>query len=470
MFVKDSLVQVISRLDIYGTDGDDVMNVSDVTGPTYIHAGGGDDIINIADASAVNQLIPWLTVDGGTGDDTLVGADTDATWNITSQNSGKVNTGLVFTGVENLTGGAKADAFVFADGAGVDGSINGKEGNNTLNWSAYTTPVKANLATGKATGIGGQFTWIENFVGSSSTADELTGFDLPNTWSITANNAGNIDGIFNFSSFENLTGGSQPDWFQFADGKGVSGNIDGALGRDTLDWSAYTTPITVNLGLGTANGIGGVFARIENVIGGQANDTLIGPLGDVNWFLTGNNQGTAGDITYSSFENITGGAGNDHFVLLPNASVSGKLDGGDGIDTIDYSLWTTSVYVDLSIGQGPSVFGGKPGGLTSIENASGGSAADTLIGSAVDNVLMGNAGNDKLVGGEGNDTLNPGSGDDNADGGIGNDLYVEVPGSNDVFFDSGGIDTVDFSGATKAISFDLRLNKDSSRSSMARTP
>jgi len=44
------------------------------------------------------------------------------------------------------------------------------------------------------------------------------------------------------------------------------------------------------------------------------------------------------------------------------------------------------------------------------------------------------------------------------DGDGGNDTYIEVPGSSDVIVDSGGIDTIDFSGALSAIHVDLALS------------
>lgn len=59
-----------------------------------------------------------------------------------------------------------------------------------------------------------------------------------------------------------------------------------------------------------------------------------------------------------------------------------------------------------------------------IENAIGGSGADTIIGNGADNILKGNAGNDLLAGGFGNDMLDGGSGNDEMVGGLGNDTFV----------------------------------------------
>lgn len=70
-----------------------------------------------------------------------------------------------------------------------------------------------------------------------------------------------------------------------------------------------------------------------------------------------------------------------------------------------------------------------------IENATGGSGNDVLIGNAANNVVTGNDGNDTLLGRAGNDTLNGGNGLDSLDGGDNNDI---LNGGNDVDQLSGG--------------------------------
>ena len=67
-----------------------------------------------------------------------------------------------------------------------------------------------------------------------------------------------------------------------------------------------------------------------------------------------------------------------------------------------------------------------------IENAIGGSGADTIIGNEVANVLTGNAGADKLSGNGGNDTLNGGAGNDTLTGGDGVD-YMTGGAGDDMF-------------------------------------
>src|SRR5262249_22446363 len=51
-------------------------------------------------------------------------------------------------------------------------------------------------------------------------------------------------------------------------------------------------------------------------------------------------------------------------------------------------------------------------GLTGVENATGGSGNDLLVGNIKNNTLRGNAGRDILIGGTGADTLRGGDNDD----------------------------------------------------------
>lgn len=73
-----------------------------------------------------------------------------------------------------------------------------------------------------------------------------------------------------------------------------------------------------------------------------------------------------------------------------------------------------------------------------IENATGGSGNDTLIGNTAANALTGNAGNDTLMGRDGNDILDGGAGDDALDGGE-------------------GIDTATYASAASAVTVDLSV-------------
>jgi hypothetical protein len=65
-----------------------------------------------------------------------------------------------------------------------------------------------------------------------------------------------------------LNGGAGDDTFEFNDGASITGSIDGGGGFNTLDYRAYTTPVTVNLLTGIATGVAGGVRNIQRVLGG----------------------------------------------------------------------------------------------------------------------------------------------------------------------------------------------------------
>ena len=204
----------------------------------------------------------------------------------------------------------------------------------------------------------------------------------------------------------------------------------------------------------TMLGYVGNLARVQ-VAGHSGLDTLIGWDAPASWNLTKNDAGVltgSSQVTFSSIENLVGGSESDEFAIVPGKVLSGSIDGGDGIDTLDYSAYSKDLYVDLRVGVAPAV----TRGVRRMENVIGGSGRDALLGDEGDNFLAGNLGDDALFGMAGEDVLEGGPGNDLMDGGMGDDTYVEVPGSYDSIADEGGIDTVDFSGAETAIYFDLR--------------
>jgi len=125
----------------------------------------------------------------------------------------------------------------------------------------------------------------------------------------------------------------------------------------------------------------------------------------------------AGDTTYGFGSNA--GGYYDQFTSLSPVSYT-IIDNG-GTDTLDYSGYSANQTLDLRTEHYSSV-AGLTGNLaiargTVIENATGGSGNDTLIGNGAVNALAGNNGNDSLLGDAGADTLNGGGGTDSLNGG-----------------------------------------------------
>lgn len=167
--------------------------------------------------------------------------------------------------------------------------------------------------------------------------------------------------FFGGAGNDSLDGAAGNDRLQ---GRGGNNTLIGGPGTDTADYSAASGGIFLDLAAGKTftNGFGGTdtLAGIENVTGSSH-----------------------GDI-------IASGAG-DHVI-----------DGGQGIDAIDYAGAPGAVSVDLTAGIAANGFGGHDT-LAGIETALGSDFDDSLTGDAHDNALFGYGGADTMAGGAGND-------------------------------------------------------------------
>jgi Ca2+-binding RTX toxin-like protein len=228
---------------------------------------------------------------------------------------------------------------------------------------------------------------------------------------------------------DSLTGGNNDDTYLFnADSILDTDTLTEAAGPvggiDTLSFSLTTRNLAVNLGTKNQTVLVGNLQlslsadnTFENVTGGSGNDTLTG----------------------NSVPNVlAGGKGDDRYLLNADKFVGSdtikEATGADGgIDTIDFSQ-TQGLAVSLNLlltAPNQEVAGTKGDKLKltlmagdSIENVIGGNKSDKLTGNALDNQLTGNAGADTLLGGDGNDTLEGGGDDDSLAGGNQNDTYV----------------------------------------------
>jgi filamentous hemagglutinin family protein len=127
-------------------------NIENVIGGT------GNDIFNFENEGS------QTSVDGGEGNNTLIGNDNANTYNITGTNTGDVNEETTFNNVQNLTGGSGNDTFrLVGNNPQIAGNVNGGGGNNSLNYDDYTgEEFNLDEVNGTATGIGGTFTSINN--------------------------------------------------------------------------------------------------------------------------------------------------------------------------------------------------------------------------------------------------------------------------------------------------------------------
>lgn len=140
-------------------------------------------------------------------------------------------------------------------------------------------------------------------------------------------------------------------------------------------------------------------------------------------------------------DRIEGEAGDDHIVISsehPSQDGRDIYDGGDGIDTLDFSALDAGIRVSLKAGAGSYGVDSFSG----IENVTGGAGADILRGDDQVNALTGNGGDDSLIGGDGDDLIIAGAGDDRLDGGLGADELAGGAGA-DRLEGRQGADTLD---------------------------
>ena len=214
--------------------------------------------------------------------------------------------------------------------------------------------------------------------------------------------------IFGFGDDDVINGGAGNDTLYGDDGNdtliGGPGNdmLYGGEGIDTVDYSNAPAGITADLSY-TGNWTYGdgndQLYSIENIKGSAFNDTLTGGAGP-NVL-----EGGAGNDTLSGGgggDTLLGGAGDDR---LTGGIGDDIIDGGAGNDTASYANASFSVRVDLNKdGVIQNTLGGGADTLIGIENLSGSTYNDVLVGSSGANILEGGGGDDILDGGAGSDT------------------------------------------------------------------
>nr|MCU0732743.1 hypothetical protein [Hyphomonas sp.] len=250
----------------------------------------------------------------------------------------------------------------------------------------------------------------------------------------------NIESVIGTSRADNILGGADGEQFQ---GRAGNDTINGGGGNDEVRYDQEGGPqaIVVNLATGVATDSFGntdSLSGIERIRATSRGDTLIGDAGD------------------NRFRGLGG---------------ADTIDGGDGIDAVDYRRdenynGFSAVRVNLSAGFARDGFNAVDL-LSNIENVFTTNFDDRVIGNAAANLiimfdgndyasglagndtLQGNEGNDILLGGDDNDSLIGGDGADYLTGGAGSDVLDGGFGYDFVWYDnaaSGVTARLDFTG------------------------
>ncbi|MCA8883405.1 MAG: hypothetical protein KDA50_06620 [Rhodobacteraceae bacterium] len=443
-----------------GTDFDDRF---DVSAPGQTFGGGAGDDFFVAGAGS-------QTLFGGTGYDTLDldfgqpapgPVEVDLIQGIVTDASGSADTvsgierflgtalGDVFIGdaLDNdfedkggsdvVEGGAGNDLFIAGvDAIGTDDTYHGGAGFDTLDYSAATNALSIDLLFNVADdlfGVGIGFDTISGIeaVITGSGDDDIYGSDVHN---VIDGGAGN-DIIRGDLGDDVILGGLGDD--------SLFGDLetpDVADGFDTLDYSAITQSIALDLRLAgvraTGAGIGNdTIVGFEAFVSGLASDTMIGDGGDQTFFFGGD----AGEGGFDLFD----GQGGDDTADFSRFGAAVRVDLLDAIEV------TTRDRPDLDPALGASR---NLADLSGIENVVLTDFDDAMLGTGGADLLDGGRGDDFLTGRAGNDVLRGGDGRDAAD-------YSQETGGAGVQIDlAGGIGLV--SGETGPLAIDTHGDVD----------
>jgi Ca2+-binding RTX toxin-like protein len=367
---------------VYGSAANDTL-VGSGANDTLVGLDGADDIQGLG---GDDQLEAW-----GRG-----AVDATAMCDIDVLDGGPGADRLFLGGRTTAHGGPDGDQLMgdsIVCAAGGD-DVHGDEGTDGADFSIVTGPLSISLDDQANDGIGGKDNFhadIEDLYGGPG-GMTLIGSDGPN----------------------NIVGGPGND---VLDGRGGKDQLSGREGIDLADYSTHTAPVTLTLDSNEADNDGAagegdaIWTDIENLRGGQGDDTLAG--------------GAADNV-------LDGGPGAD------------MISGGGGVDAVDYSNRTAPVNVTLAGGASDDGEAGEHDNVAEdVEGAFGGSGNDTLVGNAAAGFLSGFAGNDSLSDPGGADTL---------DAGVGDDTINSVDGFADTDIcgagtDSATSDTIDTVGA-----------------------
>jgi acrosin len=270
------------NITVNGGKGGDTFNVTDMGSGSYtLNTSTGPNHVNIPNASIGNGS-PINVVGHG-------GADTVTIGSLAPALGGTLTNREPVT-VSNTTNSTALIVDDSADTVAQTVTI----GPNSVQYPGIGTPIPRTI-----TFLSGVKS-VDVFGGSNATYDisspgpttpvtihggagtnTLVGGNLPNVWNITGTDAGNV-GSVTFQSIRNLVGGSDLNTFRFGNGDGVTGVISGGFGFSVLDYSAYATQVSVDLGAHKAKGVGAGVFNIRGVIGGLAfNNLTSGPAGAV---------------------------------------------------------------------------------------------------------------------------------------------------------------------------------------------
>ena len=449
--------------DLNGTGNELANTLTGNAGANTLDGGAGNDVLSGGagnDTYIVNTPADVVHEAAGGGIDTVISA----------------NSYTLSANVENLI----LTTGINGNGNALDNSLYGDD-----NWNTLDGRAGADFMSGG----NGNDTYIVDNVGD--VVVDTSGTDLVKASVTYALDAGNTVENLYLTGTNNINGVGNGLDNVF---RGNAGNniIDGMGGTNTIDYTASGDGVTVDLIAGTASGsaIGSdTLINIQNVWGSafsdtlSGNGTLTGGTGDDTYVVSNDaaviveNSNAGNDTVMASFtytlgnniENLTltgtddiNATGNALANVLTGNSGDNVLTGDGGADILIGGAGDDTYYADTgdgvveNSGEGTDTIFAK-GSFSligiAVENLTAniaGTAFLTLTGNELDNIIIGGRGSDTITGGAGNDILT---------GGPGHETFVFAPGSGaDTITDfqplndhhTAAYDTMDFTAYTDA--------------------
>ena len=441
-----------------------------------LKAGGGNDSFS---ATGNLAALIAISVDGGAGNDTLLGSnglDTLIGGDGNDFIDGQQGNDVAFLGAGN-------DMFQWDTGDGSD-TIEGQGGVDTLLFNASNANEIMDVS---ANGARARFTRnVGNIVMDLNDVEVIQIKALGGADAITVGNLKGTD--IHQVQIDLGAGDLQADiaTVNGTDGKdainltllGAAVAIGGLAALTTIASAEATDTVQVN-GMGgndTLNASKLAAAVIVNLDGGAGNDTVTGSaLGDI--LLGGDDNDRL--IGGNGDDQLFGGTGDDRFIWNPGDDTdlveggdgfdTAEVNGGNGAETFTATANGTRVRFDritpapfsLDIGTTESL-SLKMNGGDDFFSATGNLAALialTIDGGLGNDTILGGNGVDTLIGGDGNDSIDGNQGNDRALLGNGNDIFQWDPGDgSDVVEGQAGLDTLRFNGSAASEIYAVTAN------------
>jgi Ca2+-binding RTX toxin-like protein len=417
-------------------------------------AGAYPDWVVTCPASKVKQ-IKFFGNDGGMSFDNQTAIPSEAhggPFGDTFHGGGGSDRFYGVSGNDTMLGNGGND--ILDGGAGFD-QMSGGGGTDIASWEDATGPVIATLDGAANDGMQGESENVPSDVEGvqgGGYADKLTG----NAGANQLRGGAGTDDLDGKDGADLLNGQAGNDTLRHGPG---ADSLYGGTETDTLSYAGVGGRVTVFQDFAANDGTSGEgdnVNQVENITGSAYDDELQGT--DGNDLIDGGKGFDRITPKYGS-DKVLGGDDADLISGGPGLGVCGGfcladndvVDGGAGNDTIDYSARSDALMIVLD-GVTTSGGTGESDKLTSIENATGGSGSDVIMGTSVANSLTGGAGTDWLEGRAGSDSLAGDAGRDTLLGGADND-YLSGGADDDSLRAFGGTDTLSGGDGRDAVSY-----------------